>query len=202
MSDPAGTHGDDWYGQLCGPGSATKLITNWNSNPQNYGGSHYGGGLTRPQGCLLELAVNQGMMNHNGGYWGTYPGKEASIINSQIGASFYVVGSDYNGEGGSLLGQSALTNELGSDLQAGGNAMVVESYTDNFGDGWPANSHGLHLEEVNGYNPSSGQIFFYESASALSSSGSRNGSPIYGFKSQSVSNINDSDGRGIVDSVW
>ena len=176
-------YGSALYDNMCGPGSATKLLSHyipWTigsySNP-----TFAGPGYQSPQTFIAYLAAgapnpggqsynhyainpNQGMMNKNdptAGYqWNTENGDEANVINQVLGSSFYTYGTDYAGDGALRFNTmqfplSSFTNELSYNLEGDGVPMVMAADTRGLQGWWPNSEGGyaIHLVTINGYKP-------------------------------------------------
>jgi hypothetical protein len=176
QKDPVGTHSSGFYANMCGPGSATKLLSHWtspydivNSNPS----AHYNVNWTSiPQAEMLSLAVDQGMMQTNDpsipGVWNTSPRDETKVINNNLTAHnysfFYLAGSgagSYDDIWGDHLGYWTTTNvdsDLTFDIPEEGVPSVLDLDARAISAGWAtdyAPPHGAvnHLVALNGYNP-------------------------------------------------
>lgn len=186
---------------LCGPGSATKLITSFKSLPNSYNGPHYVSGYTTPQqGYMLQLALDPGfvMMRVTDpnipGQWNTMNGDEATVIDSATNFDWYTYGTDYQGDGLSRLNLNQFNTETSLDLQTYGYPMILATPAQNLGDGWTTNP--VHLVAINGWNPGANQIYFFDSASTLSAYGVN----VAGFHIQNTPTI--SNANGLYDTVW
>jgi hypothetical protein len=222
--------GSNFYGNMCGPGSATKLLSDYISGTINsYSNSTLAGpGYTPQQNYMMYLAVsasnsggtsnpgvvwtNDGMMNTNdhnpptNGAPNTQNGDEANVINQVLGYSFfYTYGTDYPGDGAARFNTSQyplsqFTFELYSDLESSGVPMVMAADTHGLQGWWPNSQGGwaIHLVAINGYNPSTSSLWYFDSAS----NGSAYGNHVnYSHTNLPISNVVGSN-NGLIDSVW
>ena len=97
---------------------------------------------------------------------------------------------------------SYFTSELGFDLINRGVPMVMTGDTRGL-QGWcpnPNNGWAIHLVTVNGTDPNTTQVWYFDSASDGSAYGNRVN---YLHSNWPISNVlNANGGQGLIDSVW
>lgn len=160
-----------YYYNMCGPGSSEAIISNWNSNPSTYSGYYYYG-YVASQG-LHWLGYMFTLANEEEGSCSNYTtctSTEASIINHEIGSSYYQV--DTCAGANATCSTNAYTewkSDTNTDIASVGVPLVAEVETCNTSGGscqagWPYRAD--HFQAMSQYNPGAGQIEYGETGNA------------------------------------
>ena len=177
-----------FFANMCGPGSTTETVANWNAGlVQNFSGNHG----TGPQGYMLHIADLE--MTWDGHtynspehqpVYGTVVSTETSQINYQIGSPFYAQ-EDYPTA-------SSFANKIYSDV-ASNSPPDMDVNTSNL-PSWGIQGQ-YHIVAIFGDDDPDKQLKYYDTATSYSSNGNTLGFH-YPFQSQITA------GGGLVSLIW